>query len=1165
MVVDLPAGVEPGDALIAQIIIHDGAGTDVPTAPGGWTTIRHDSVNSSNQATSWLYYHVAGASEPASYSWTISPNFAAGVMGDWRGASFTPLESSSGATAGGNSPVSDAAPSLTPNNNNDLQVYFYGGQAQAAPSLTIASALNSGFNQASTKEGFTLAFADLAAPFAGIGSPTFSATARSSNTVAITAQAVMLTSAEGTTPTPTATSTPTGTATPTPTATLSATATATATTTVTATPTKTATQTSTVTATQTSTATVTQTSTATATLTPTTTASATRTATPTSTATASATLTPTTTASATRTATITPTVTSTPGTPTMTFTPTISITATPVETATATTTSTSTATGTTTQTATPTPTQTPTLVSVGSLQANSYQTGTLVRWQAGYQPTNIGFRLYREVNGAKVPASPGLIAGSALLSGPRISLVADRGYSWWDSYSNPGTRYWIEELDLSGAHTFYGPVITQPGTGAAPAQVNSPMLGNNQEASQPAALIAHASSARILAQPAKVTAAGPVNLFGTKAIKFAISRAGWYRVALSTLKAEGFNPGAGKNLHLYAEGIEQPFELHAGGVEFYATGLDTISTATRVYWLANGAVNKHHLAISTLTGGPGAGADFLSSVTLRERTTYFPAAGAANGIDYFGDVVDSTPLDEPSLTAANLSRPDNAMLEVGLQGVTAGAHSVSVELNGVTLDTVTFDGLANATFELPASSITNGANTVTLTSDSPSDLSLVDRLTLTYAQFYIAGGNQLEFSAPAGDQVVVSGFSSPSIRMIDITDPAAPIELTVSATPNVAGSFAATAPGTGTRTVLAFNAAAIGTPDSITLHKPAKLTPLAGDTNTIIITPANLVSAVQPLIKHRLKVQKLHVVAVDIAQIYDAFNFGEKDPQALRSFLAATQTAKKPPHYVLLVGNASNDPRNFLGPEPKSDLVPTKLINTEAFQALNDGWFADFQNDDQPQLAIGRLPVEVPSEVTALVDKIIAYDSVQPGNAFLLASAPSDPGVTPTFTDSSNTLLNLLPAGAVTTSITFNDNHAALISDLDAGPDLVNFIGHGNIDAWTGNWLSTADASTLTNQAHPAFFTMMTCLSGFFADPVQPSLAEALLSAKGGAVAVWASSGVTVPSGQLEANRTLYGLLFGTPKPASLGEAARQAQNSSSDPEVKQTWNLLGDPETTLR
>jgi hypothetical protein len=105
---------------------------------------------------------------------------------------------------------------------------------------------------------------------------------------------------------------------------------------------------------------------------------------------------------------------------------------------------------------------------------------------------------------------------------------------------------------------------------------------------------------------------------------------------------------------------------------------------------------------------------------------------------------------------------------------------------------------------------------------------------------------------------------------------------------------------------------------------------------------------------------------------------------------------------------------------------------------------------------------------------------------------------------------------------------------------------------------------TLTNSSHPAFFAMMTCLSGYFIDVQVESLAEALMSANGGAVAVWASSGVTVPSGQLEADQALYQLLFGA-SPPLLGEAVRQAQNQSSDPDVRQTWNLLGDPETRLR
>ena len=49
------------------------------------------------------------------------------------------------------------------------------------------------------------------------------------------------------------------------------------------------------------------------------------------------------------------------------------------------------------------------------------------------------------------------------------------------------------------------------------------------------------------------------------------------------------------------------------------------------------------------------------------------------------------------------------------------------------------------------------------------------------------------------------------------------------------------------------------------------------------------------------------------------------------------------------------------------------------------------------------------------------------------------------------------------------------------------------------------------------------------------------------------------------ADQMLYQLLFGTPAPPLFGEAVRQAKNSSSDPDVRETWNLIGDPETRLR
>ena len=279
--IDLPAGVQSGDALLTQLVVYDAAGTNVPTAPSGWTVIRHDSVNNGNKLTSWLYYKIAGGSEPVSYTWHITLQYAAGVMGAWRGTSLTPIDNSSGANGAGGNPVSASAPSLTPASNSELQVYFYGSQSFTAPTITEPGAITERANDMSFNEGFTLAVGDLAAPPAMTPSPTYVAMATSgiSGNPVLTAQAVLLIPLNaGPTPTATGTSTPSAT----PTTTTTATPTVTLTPTITSTPTVTATATPTVGVTATFTATATPVTTATATLTatPTHTTTATPSATP---------------------------------------------------------------------------------------------------------------------------------------------------------------------------------------------------------------------------------------------------------------------------------------------------------------------------------------------------------------------------------------------------------------------------------------------------------------------------------------------------------------------------------------------------------------------------------------------------------------------------------------------------------------------------------------------------------------------------------------------------------------------------------------------------------------------------------------------------------------------------------------------------------------------
>jgi hypothetical protein len=61
--------------------------------------------------------------------------------------------------------------------------------------------------------------------------------------------------------------------------------------------------------------------------------------------------------------------------------------------------------------------------------------------------------------------------------------------------------------------------------------------------------------------------------------------------------------------------------------------------------------------------------------------------------------------------------------------------------------------------------------------------------------------------------------------------------------------------------------------------------------------------------------QGLDTAVIDIQDLYDEFNYGIPNPTAIRDFLAlAYSTWQAPaPSYVVLLGDASFDPKNYLG------------------------------------------------------------------------------------------------------------------------------------------------------------------------------------------------------------------------------------------------------------
>ena len=118
---------------------------------------------------------------------------------------------------------------------------------------------------------------------------------------------------------------------------------------------------------------------------------------------------------------------------------------------------------------------------------------------------------------------------------------------------------------------------------------------------------------------------------------------------------------------------------------------------------------------------------------------------------------------------------------------------------------------------------------------------------------------------------------------------------------------------------------------------------------------------------------------------------------------------------------------------------------------------------------------------------------------------------------------------------------AAILDGINSGKLLVNYVGHGSVEVWSGeNLLDTTAATSLTNGARLPVFLTMNCLNGFFHDVYTESLAEALiLSKNGGAIGVWASSRLTSPEPQLQMNQNVVQLLFTQPG-ITLGDAIRR-------------------------
>ncbi|MFL6214874.1 MAG: C25 family cysteine peptidase [Blastocatellia bacterium] len=836
----------------------------------------------------------------------------------------------------------------------------------------------------------------------------------------------------------------------------------------------------------------------------------------------------------------------------------------------------------------------PTAIDLINFAASTDPRGNvLLEWKTGYEVSNLGFNLYRDVGGKRTRLNNSLIGGTALLAGARTPFTAGFSYAWMDQLASPKdlATYWLEDVDVNGKTTMRDP-ISAMSVYSLPPQSQSLMLSqlrsNAPGATKETVSVVTSATRGKVGRVSSQSLQTQWDIASKPGAKLLINKSGWYRISQPELVAAGFDVSKDPRFYqLFVDGSELPLLINGGqsgrldpadSIEFYAAAVDSPSTNLRAFYLTNGQQPGRRLSqLPFSEGKPSSRASFTASVERRDHFLYLPSLNNGDAENWFGALISATPYAH-TLTLANLD-PDAkeaATLEVALQGLGTASppqpHLIRVQVNGQEVGTVSFAGPTHqvAQFSLSAGLLQEGANSVTLTATGGSgDYGAVDWLRLSYGHRFQADQNALLLVARQDEQVQVSGFTTAVVRVMDVTDETNPVELGAKVElVNRSYRVTATVADVGERVLLVVGDRA---------YQQAQVVPQVASSwhvasqgaDVVMVTTASLRGALEPLVGLR-KQQGYAVAVVDVEDVYDEFSYGQKKAEAIQELVAATRSWKRVPKWMVLVGDASYDPKNYLG-LGENDLVPTKVVWTNTFETASDDWLGDVNGDGVSEVAIGRLPVRSVAQAQALVNKIIGYEqSAQTQGALLVADLPGEYD----FEAASNSIEQLLPAGTrvqkVYRSLMDNQTAAqAIIEAVNRGPKLVNYAGHGSPTVWRGNLLTSDSIVQMSNgQALPVVISM-TCLNGLFNDPYQANLGEALLlSEQGGAIAVWASSAQTVAGAQELVDQEVVRQLFSGTQAKSgaltIGEAVQRAKAVARNEAVIQSWILLGDPMITL-
>jgi len=697
-------------------------------------------------------------------------------------------------------------------------------------------------------------------------------------------------------------------------------------------------------------------------------------------------------------------------------------------------------------------------------------------------------------------------------------------------------------------------------------------------------------------------------------IKIFITENGLYKITYDDIKNTGIDPSKINpySLKLINCNLTHSFNVfcdyncfkQGDYIEFYARNYEDKFTSSNIYWLCfdyltENMKNKKINQIQIIDGYPYSFCsqitNFWQSLHFEENSTIYSLLPSPTKIDIwfweriFTNDNKNYTINIPSPSSIN----SNAYLKIGFTGRSLFTRNTVINFNNI--QNISDDIWAgNVEYvqisEIKQNNIINGDNNIEIISKQINeniDSFYLNWIELDYMRDLKAVDDNLLFSISANDcvEIHINNFNNNNIRLFDITDLSNLKEIKNFKVNEISSKFSIyfqyNISEKNDFFVLCENK--IKAPQKIKYVKFDNLKDTSKGADYIIIGPESFIPELNLLGNYRKKTfQRVEIVTIE--SIYNNFNSGLFSPNAIKDFLkfAYENWTRPAPSFVLLIGDANIDYKDLLK-TGKKNIVPTHLsYDSQMGIVPDDNWFVCIEGEDSiPEMAVGRLSGNTNKDISDQVQKIINFETNQDidlKQILLISDNPdNDTPLDFKYEEIQNELCNYIPDFFEISKIyldKFSNNaelaKSEIISSINKGSLITNFVGHGGLTNWAGEFMfDSSDIQKLTNQNKLTFAISLNCLSGYFAHFSTYCLTEGFVKTSSkGAVAAFGPSGLSNTSDVKVLGKQIFSNLLKYDRLETgkiIYSAKINAYGSGMSDYAMQMFNLIGDPAVKIK